>query len=247
VQHGGGLVDSPICDEAADTIARLEHEAEMSRERADFCLNAAREAQAFASHYADEVIELRATIARLEAERSEAVRWKSIHGPRLAAIEALYRDRQLDEAAGREAAATLWSERQANAILTAEVARLEAERDAARMAFYESSAWKYDQGTLTLQLMVNREEVAQVGMVPAHLAAALGGAFMRAVRAAANNQENQQVASVCGPSEQQSERDAARREAMEECARMLDAEHERSKHLHNYAACYARAIRAAMP
>jgi hypothetical protein len=174
----GGLVDVPICDEAADTIARL------------------------------------------EAERSEAVRWKSIHGPRLAAIEALYRDRQLDEAAGREAAATLWSERQANAILTAEVARLEAERDAARVAFYESAAWKYDQGTLTLQLMVNREEVAQVGMVPAHLAAALGGAFMSAVRAAANNQENQQVASVCGPSEQQSERDAARREAMEECARM---------------------------
>jgi hypothetical protein len=100
------------------------------------------------------------------------------------------------------------------------IARLEAERDAARMAFYESSAWKYDQGTLTLQLMVNREEVAQVGMVPAHLAAALGGAFMSAVRAAANNQENQQVAGVCGPSEQQSERDAARREAMEECARM---------------------------
>jgi hypothetical protein len=174
----GGLVDVPICDEAADTIARL------------------------------------------EAERSEAVRWKSIHGPRLAAIEALYRDRQLDEAAGREAAATLWSERQANAILTAEVARLEAERDAARVAFYESAAWKYDQGTLVLQLMANRKEVAQVGMVPAHLAAALGGAFMRAVRAAANNQENQQVASVCGPSEQQSERDAARREAMEECARM---------------------------
>ena len=123
----GRLFDFPICDEAADTIARL------------------------------------------EAERSEAVRWKSIHGPRLAAIEALYRDRQLDEGAGREAAATLWSERQANAILTAEVARLEAERD------------------------------------------------------------------------------AARREAMEECVRMLDAEHERSKHMHNYAACYARAIRAAMP
>jgi nicotinamide riboside kinase len=39
----------------------------------------------------------------------------------------------------------------------------------------------------------------------------------------------------------------ARREAMEECARMLDAEHERSKHMHNYAACYARAIRADMP
>jgi hypothetical protein len=94
----GGLVDFPICDEAADTIARL------------------------------------------EAERSEAVRWKSIHGPRLAAIEALYRDRQLDEAAGREAAATLWSERQANAILTAEVARLEAERDAARREAMEECA-----------------------------------------------------------------------------------------------------------
>ena len=45
----------------------------------------------------------------------------------------------------------------------------------------------------------------------------------------------------------EAERDAARREAMEECVRMLDAEHERSKHMHNYAACYARAIRAAMP
>jgi hypothetical protein len=94
----GGLVDVPICDEAADTIARL------------------------------------------EAKRSEAVRWKSIHGPRLAAIEALYRDRQLDEGAGREAAATLWSERQANAILTAEVARLEAERDAARREAMEECA-----------------------------------------------------------------------------------------------------------
>ena len=41
-------------------------------------------------------------------------------------------------------------------------------------------------------------------------------------------------------------RATARLQAMEECARMLDAEHERSKRLHNYAACYARAIRAAM-
>jgi hypothetical protein len=158
-------------------------------------------------------------------------------------IEGRLIEPELAEHVGESIAATvaaLWEAR-------TKIARLEAERDAKRVAFYESCAWKYDQSTLVLQLMVNREEVAQVGMVPAHLAAALGGAFMSAVRAAANNQENQKVAGVCGPSEQQSERNAARREAMEECARMLDAEHERSKHLHNYAACYARAIRAAMP
>ncbi|MFN7610342.1 MAG: hypothetical protein ACK5QX_05310 [bacterium] len=42
------------------------------------------------------------------------------------------------------------------------------------------------------------------------------------------------------------ERDAARREAMEECARLLDAEHEQRKQWDNHAAYYANMIRAAM-
>jgi hypothetical protein len=32
--------------------------------------------------------------------------------------------------------------------------------------------------------------------------------------------------------------------AIERCAQWLDAEHQRKKHFHNYAACYAREIRA---
>jgi 8-oxo-dGTP pyrophosphatase MutT (NUDIX family) len=44
----------------------------------------------------------------------------------------------------------------------------------------------------------------------------------------------------------ESERDAARREAMEECALLLDAEHEQRKQWDNHAAYYANMIRAAM-
>jgi hypothetical protein len=63
---------APLIHKMADTIARLETEARQATERADFCHAATREAQAFASHYADEVFELRTKVARLEAERDAA-------------------------------------------------------------------------------------------------------------------------------------------------------------------------------
>lgn len=56
----------------------------------------------------------------------ELLRWKGIYGPRLHILEQMYRERQLDAGAGREAAATLDSERKANALLTEEVERLTA-------------------------------------------------------------------------------------------------------------------------
>lgn len=55
-------------------------------------------------------------------------RWKSTNAPRLEALEGLLRAAQADAKAGREAIATLASERAANATLTDEVDRLNAER-----------------------------------------------------------------------------------------------------------------------
>jgi hypothetical protein len=55
---------------------------------------------------------------------AELRRWKSTHAPRLAALEGLYEKAQADAEAGREAVATLASERAANAVLTNEVERL---------------------------------------------------------------------------------------------------------------------------
>ena len=54
-------------------------------------------------------------------------RWNSTHAPRLAALEALHKTAQAEAEAGRDAVATLASERAANAILTDEVDRLRAE------------------------------------------------------------------------------------------------------------------------
>ncbi|MCE2659523.1 MAG: hypothetical protein LW854_14985 [Rubrivivax sp.] len=75
------------------------------------------------------------TIERLHSEKLELLRWKGIHAPRLVAVEGLLREAQQEAAAGREAIANLASldsERQANAMLTAEVERLTTEREAIR-------------------------------------------------------------------------------------------------------------------
>lgn len=59
-------------------------------------------------------------------ECQELRRWKSTHAPRLVALEALLKDAQREAEAGREARATLASERAANARLTDELERLRA-------------------------------------------------------------------------------------------------------------------------
>lgn len=71
-----------------------------------------------------------AEIARLQGERTELARWKSTHAPRLEALEGLLHAAQHEAHAGREAIATLASERAANAMLTneADARRVAAER-----------------------------------------------------------------------------------------------------------------------
>lgn len=54
----------------------------------------------------------------------ELLRWKSTHAPRLEAMQGLLHAAQHEAHAGREAIATLDSERAANALLTDEVERL---------------------------------------------------------------------------------------------------------------------------
>lgn len=71
-----------------------------------------------------------AELRRQHLQNMELLRWKSVHAPRLWALEGLLRQAQREAAAGREAIANLASldsERQANAMLTAEVERLTAE------------------------------------------------------------------------------------------------------------------------
>lgn len=55
----------------------------------------------------------------------ELRRWKSTNAPRLEALEGLLRTAQAEAAAGREAIATLASERAANALLTEQVEKLQ--------------------------------------------------------------------------------------------------------------------------
>ena len=72
----------------------------------------------------------------LEQERDALARWKTTHAPRLEALEALLSDAQQEAAAGREARATLDSERAANATLTDERDALAAEIERLR-AFHD--------------------------------------------------------------------------------------------------------------
>ena len=55
---------------------------------------------------------------------AELRRWKSTHAPRIEALEGLLHAAQMEAHAGREAVATLAGEREANALLTAEVDEL---------------------------------------------------------------------------------------------------------------------------
>jgi hypothetical protein len=95
--------DLSIGDEAAYEIERLT--AEKSQMQSDFdrtCLD------------------LQDYAGRMTAERDALARWKSTHAPRLDAIQGLLDKYQKDAADGFEAITSLQSEREANAILTAE-------------------------------------------------------------------------------------------------------------------------------
>jgi Lar family restriction alleviation protein len=65
----------------------------------------------------------------LRAERDDLARWKSTLAPRIEALQGLKDHAQAEAAKGAEALASLASEREANAILTADVEALRAEVD----------------------------------------------------------------------------------------------------------------------
>lgn len=69
-----------------------------------------------------------------EHERDVLRRWKGTHAPRLAALEGRLHAAQHEANAGREAIATLASERAANALLTERVQMLEAAEEGAKEA-----------------------------------------------------------------------------------------------------------------
>lgn len=66
---------------------------------------------------------------------AELRRWKSTHAPRIEALKGLLKAAQLEAHAGREAVATLASERAANALLTERVQMLELAEEGAKVAF----------------------------------------------------------------------------------------------------------------
>ena len=90
------------------------------------------------------------------ADYRELLRWKSTHAPRIEALEGLLHAAQREAHAGREAIATLASERAANALLTEEVDRLRkqmAELDAlARHEADCAEAYKAEAADLRQQL-----------------------------------------------------------------------------------------------
>jgi hypothetical protein len=63
----------------------------------------------------------------MQDELDSLRRWKSTHAPRLEALQGLLETAQREAAEGTEARASLASEREANAILTAEVEQLRAQ------------------------------------------------------------------------------------------------------------------------
>lgn len=71
---------------------------------------------------------LTAQAAEIEALK----RWQSTHAPRIEALEGLLHAAQIEAHAGREAIATLSSEREANALLTSEIEALRADAEPLR-------------------------------------------------------------------------------------------------------------------
>lgn len=80
--------------------------------------------------YAEELRRLHAVEQERDALKAEVEglrRWKSTHAPRIEALEGLLAHYQTQAATGEEAAASLESERKANAILTDELEKLRAD------------------------------------------------------------------------------------------------------------------------
>ena len=66
-------------------------------------------------------------VSKIIEERDTLARWKSTNAPRIHALEGLLEHARKEAANGKEAIASLASEREANAILTSENERLKAE------------------------------------------------------------------------------------------------------------------------
>ena len=79
-----------------------------------------------ATEHALRADELRGALATAEAERDQLARWKSTNAPRQA-LDGLLADARAEAAKGAEAISSLASEREANAILTAENDQLRAQ------------------------------------------------------------------------------------------------------------------------
>ena len=92
----------------------------------------------YAARHADDVYPQHAPHRAVQlidaAEVAELSRWKSTNAPRLEALQGLLDHERAEAAKGREAIASLASERAANAILTDEVAGLRAEVERLRTA-----------------------------------------------------------------------------------------------------------------
>jgi hypothetical protein len=83
----------------------------------------------------EQVAALKAERDSLRAERDGLARWKSTHAPRIEALQGLKDHAQAEAAKGAEALASLASEREANAILTAEAEALRADVDAQKLDY----------------------------------------------------------------------------------------------------------------
>ena len=115
-----------MVDQQHRTIAALS--AELAAARAEAATERA-------LSFRDQVAQLETERDSLRAERDDLARWKSTHAPRIEALQGLKDHAQAEAAKGAEALASLASEREANAILTAEVEALRAEVERLREFF----------------------------------------------------------------------------------------------------------------
>ena len=119
--------DWTIAHIASAELRRLVAENSDLRERNAALGNAQEIALDTATEHALRADELRGALATAEAERDQLARWKSTNAPRLEALDGLLADARAEAAKGAEAISSLASEREANAILTAENDQLRAQ------------------------------------------------------------------------------------------------------------------------
>lgn len=138
LNHGNDT--SQIEREVIDELRRLVAENSDLRERNAALGNAQEIALDTATEHALRADELRDRLAAAEAERDQLARWKSTNAPRLEALDGLLADARAEAAKGAEAISSLASEREANAILTAENDQLRAQVE--RLQGGEPVAWR---------------------------------------------------------------------------------------------------------